>query len=92
MADCAVKAIKAFFDQYDEFSTPKVCAAYTTWAVPEPEEHINENGQKSFVPPQLYPYMWQVIDESDPEHPVCYIYSYLMVLICCLGCTGSIPT
>ena len=92
MADRAVKAIKAFFDQYDKFGTPEVHAAYTTWAVLEPEECINKNGRKSFVLLQLYPYMWQVIDENDPEHPVCYIYSYLMVLICCLGCTGSIPT
>ena len=46
MADRAVKAIKAFFDRYDKFGTPEVCAAYTTWVVPEPEECINENGQK----------------------------------------------
>ncbi|KIM51402.1 hypothetical protein SCLCIDRAFT_33468 [Scleroderma citrinum Foug A] len=53
MGDRAVKAVKAFFDQYKEFGTPEVRA-----------------GWKTFIPPQLYPYMWQVVDESDPENLV----------------------
>ena len=74
MGDQAVKAVKAFFDRYEEFGTPEVRAGYATWAAPEPEERINQHGWKTFVPPQLYPYMWRVVDESDPENPVCYMY------------------
>ena len=73
MGDRAVKAVKAFFDRYEEFTPPNVRAGYATWAVPEPEEHINQYGRKVFIPPQLYPYMWQAVDESNPENPVCYI-------------------
>ena len=76
MGDQAVKAIAAFFDRYKEFSSPEVCAGYTTWAVPEPKEHVNQHGWKILVPPQLYPYMWQTVDESNPEDMVCYICWY----------------
>ncbi|KIM60197.1 hypothetical protein SCLCIDRAFT_124796 [Scleroderma citrinum Foug A] len=76
MADRAVKAIATFFDRYEEFSSPEVHAGYATWAVPEPEECINQHGRKILVPPQLYPYMWQTVDESNPEDMVCYICWY----------------
>jgi len=72
MADHAVKAVVAFFDQYEEFSALDAHVVYVGWAVPEPEEHIDQHGWKVLVPPQLFPYMWQVVDESNPESPVCY--------------------
>ena len=71
-----MKAVATFFDQYEEFSSPEVHAGYATWAVPEPEEHINQHGRKILVLPQLYPYMWWTVDESNPEDMVCYICWY----------------
>ena len=76
MGDRVVKAVAAFFDRYEEFSSPEVHAGYTTWTVPEPEEHINQHRWKILVLPQLYPYMWWTVDESNPEDTVCYICWY----------------
>ncbi|KIM63095.1 hypothetical protein SCLCIDRAFT_24482 [Scleroderma citrinum Foug A] len=66
----AVKAVKAFFDWYTDFETPKARAAYVKWAVPEVVEVVNACGRKKPVPPSLFPYMWGTVDESDPDNPV----------------------
>lgn len=70
LAARAVNAVKAFFDQYEDFETPEARARYVTWAVPEVIEVVDECGQKKPVPPKIFPYMWKMVDESDPNKPV----------------------
>jgi len=74
MGDRAEKAVKCFFNCYDEFSSPQARELYVAWAVPEPEETIDRKGRKVLVPVQVYPYMWQKIDNDDPENPVCRVH------------------
>jgi len=78
LAACAIKAVQAFFDQYADFDTPKAQESYVAWAVPEVIEVVNNRGQKKPVPPSLFPYMWETVDESDPDNPVsCWITGWL---------------
>ena len=70
MADCGEKAVKAFFDQYEQFKSVDAHRAYVTWAVPAPEEKIDTNGCKYFVPPPVYPYMWDKI-KGEADNQVC---------------------
>jgi len=51
MVDHAVKAVVAFFDRYEEFSALDARVVYVGWAVPEPEERIDQHGRKVLVPP-----------------------------------------
>ena len=70
LAACAVNVVKAFFDWYEDFETPEAWASYVTWAVPEVIEVLDEHGRKKPVPPKIFPYMWEMVDESDPDKPV----------------------
>ncbi|KIM57674.1 hypothetical protein SCLCIDRAFT_129963, partial [Scleroderma citrinum Foug A] len=72
MGDRAEKAVESFFDRYAEFSSPQIQESYVAWAVPEPEETINRKGRKVLVPLTVFPYMWQNVNDNDPENPVCY--------------------
>ena len=70
MADRGEKAVKAFFDRYEQFKSADARQAYVTWAVPAPEEKIDANGRKYFVPLPVYPYMWDKI-EGKADNQVC---------------------
>ncbi|KAF8835534.1 hypothetical protein BDN67DRAFT_984572 [Paxillus ammoniavirescens] len=70
MGDWAEKAVEVYFNRYAEYSAHEAHETYVAWAVPEPEEVTDRKGQKVFVPPSIYPYMWWEVDESDPESPV----------------------
>ena len=69
MGDQAEKAVEAFFDCYVELNTPAAHCHYVAWAVPELEEKVDVKGQKVFILPSVYPYMWQDVQDS-PDGPV----------------------
>ena len=70
MGDRALKAVAAFFNRYNEFDDAEMRAQYAMWAAPEPEEKTDKKGQKVLVLPELYPYMWREVDETDPNNIV----------------------
>jgi hypothetical protein len=71
LAESAERAIKSFFERYEQFVVPQNRADYVAWAVPVPEEGIDSDGCKYPILPKIYPYMWRYIDEdTDPENPV----------------------
>ncbi|KIJ09970.1 hypothetical protein PAXINDRAFT_16973 [Paxillus involutus ATCC 200175] len=65
----AEKAVEAFFDQYEEFTTAAAHAAYIEWAIPEPEERLVCKGRKVLVAADVLPFMWKTVKTStrDPS-------------------------
>lgn len=70
MAERGEAAAVAFFDRYNCFKEPTRRASYIEWAVPQPKEERDKDGRVVAVAPDLLPYMWKDIDESDIENPV----------------------
>ena len=65
MGDRAEKAIQAFFNRYVELDTPAARRNYVVWAVPALEEKVDARGRKVLVPPPIYPYMWQDVQDGS---------------------------
>ncbi|KIJ16152.1 hypothetical protein PAXINDRAFT_11192 [Paxillus involutus ATCC 200175] len=63
------KAVVAFFERCGLVS-PEDIAAYVEWACPEPIEEVNHRGKRVPVPAPLFPYMWESVDETNPNEPV----------------------
>jgi len=71
LAAHAHKAVKAFFDCYENFVNAVDRADYVKWAVPEVMQVFNSRGDPIPVAPNLFPYMWASI-ENGPDRPVSY--------------------
>ncbi|KAI6094557.1 hypothetical protein EDD16DRAFT_1721568 [Pisolithus croceorrhizus] len=69
LATHALKAVEAFFDQYEEVDTTEARAAYVAWAVPEVTEIVDAHGHVKPVAPSLFPYMWERVEEG-PDGPI----------------------
>ncbi|KAI5998998.1 hypothetical protein EDC04DRAFT_2612306 [Pisolithus marmoratus] len=69
LATHALKAVKVFFDQYEEVDTTEAQAAYVAWAVLEVTEIVDAHGHVKPVAPSLFPYMWERVDEG-PDSPI----------------------
>lgn len=64
IAKKALLAVEHFFGQHTELESPEGRAAYVAWAVPE-NQFIVDRGQKTIIPPGIYPYMWEDVGESE---------------------------
>ncbi|KAI6141369.1 hypothetical protein EDD17DRAFT_1516148 [Pisolithus thermaeus] len=64
-----LRAVKAFFDWYEEVDTTEARAAYVAWAVLEVTEIVDAHGCMKPVAPSLFPYMWERVDEG-PDSPI----------------------
>lgn len=69
-ASRAEKAIAAFFARYEEFETAQARASYVKWAVPDPVEYNDRDGNKLLKPVAIFPYMWKDVDATNPVKPV----------------------
>ncbi|KAI6046602.1 hypothetical protein EDC04DRAFT_2598031 [Pisolithus marmoratus] len=69
LATHALKAVEAFFNQYEEVNTTDAQAAYVAWAVPEATEIVDAHGHMKPIAPSLFPYMWERVDEG-PDGPI----------------------
>ena len=67
----ALKAIEAFFDRYENFTTAVAQADYVKWAVPAAKEFITAHGDSIPIAPPLLPYMWASV-EDGPKGVVSY--------------------
>ncbi|KAI6009052.1 hypothetical protein EDC04DRAFT_2610771 [Pisolithus marmoratus] len=70
LADRAGKAVEAFFNKYQELTTSESRAQYIAWACPEPTAVVNSQGWKVLFPLELLPYMWQMVNDTDPKNIV----------------------
>ena len=67
----ALKAVEAFFDRYENFTTAAARADYVKWAVPAAKEFITTHGDSIPIAPPLLPYMWASV-EDGPKGVVSY--------------------
>lgn len=62
IAKKALQAVERFFGEHQELTTPEGRATYVAWAVPENHFTLNRVGVKIIVPPEVYPYMWEIVE------------------------------
>ena len=60
----ALKAIEAFFDRYENFTTAVAQADYVKWVVPAAKEFITPRGDSIPIAPPLLPYMWASVEDG----------------------------
>jgi hypothetical protein len=65
IAKKALLAVEHFFAQHEELTTPEGRVAYIAWAVPKNQFTVGRYGKKTIIPPGVYPYMWEEVNESE---------------------------
>ncbi|KAI6009062.1 hypothetical protein EDC04DRAFT_2610779 [Pisolithus marmoratus] len=57
-------------NKYQELTTSESRAQYIAWACPEPTAVVNSQVWKVLFPLELLPYMWQMVNDTDPKNIV----------------------